>query len=290
MPRQDVNKTWLVLDVNYLMHRAFHIFGGLSYGKEGGTGAVYGVFRDIIRLQDQHATSDIVFCFDHGRKLKRQEVCPGYKKKRHSRRLEGIEEEAVNELRRQINLLKTEYLPYLGYENVFYQKGYEADDVIASVVKNTPTQDEVVIVSGDKDLYQLISRRVCVWHPKSSEEQKCWTEESFKKEYGIPPDFWKHVKAIAGCKTDEVPGLKGVGEKTACKFLLKQATPRIEKLVNDWMNTGGYFTSLDLVRLPYTGTNDFVPKQDEVNVAHWRKLTKRLGMKSLVDQHPITRR
>jgi 5'-3' exonuclease len=285
-----MSKIWLALDVNYLMHRAFHVFGGLSHGKHGGTGATYGVFRDIIRLQDIHNTSNVVFCFDHGKRLKRQEVCPGYKNKRHARKLEGTEEEAVTELRRQINLLKTEYLPYLGYENVFYQKGYEADDVIASVVQNTPTKDEVVIVSGDKDLYQLISARVCVWHPKSAQEQKCWTLESFTKEYGIHPQHWCHVKAIAGCSTDEVPGLRGVGEKTACKYLLKKATPRINDLVKLWMNEGGYFTSLDLVRLPYTGTQDFVPKNDQLNVKHWQKLTKRLGMKSLVNQYPVVRK
>jgi 5'-3' exonuclease len=166
---------------------------------------------------------------------------------------------------------------------VFYQDGYEADDIIASVCDNTPAKDEVVVVSGDKDLLQLLSARVFVWQPT---HRQVMTVKSFQdRYYGLHPQHWARVKAIAGCSTDDVPGVKGVGDATAAKFLMGLKTNKADE-IEAWLVSNQYRKNLDLVRLPYTGTPDYPPVQDMVDTRRWRKLTTRLGMKSLADLAP----
>lgn len=278
-----MSRTWLILDGNNLMWRAFHAFRGLSHAG-GGTGALYGFMKDLAMFQDHYATRNVVFTFDAGKKLKRQEAWPGYKQKRHERKLTDEQLESVIDLRRQMKNLRDTYLPYLGYKNVFWKNGYEADDIIASVVGNLPNRDEAVIISSDKDLFQLISSKVVVLNPTS---KKVYNQQLLLQEYGVTPDLWLKVKAIAGCSTDEVPGVKGVKEKTAAKFVNGGKLPDKKRLdIRKWLKSPKYKISLDLVRLPYTGTPDYVPVEDALNVKRWRKLCRKLGMKSLVDKAP----
>jgi hypothetical protein len=158
-----------------------------------------------------HNTKQIAFCFDHG-KPKRARLYPAYKA---NRKPESIEDkEHRSERNRQINLLRNEYLPAIGFKNVFWQEGYEADDLIASIVRSNARLTDIAILSSDKDLYQLLSPRVFMWN-----RGKKTTLQSFYQEWGIKPDRWAEVKAMAGCTSDNIEGIDGVGEKTAIKFL-----------------------------------------------------------------------
>src|SRR5262245_52442795 len=144
-------KTWLILDGNYLCWRAHHSTGQLSY-KGSPTGVIYGFLRDIETLQELHNTQRIVFCFDHSRKnLKRREIYQRYKAKRDEVNYSPIEQQLYNEVRSQMQDLRTCILPGLGYNNVFTMKGFEADDPIASVVHSLGKKEEAIIIASDTD-------------------------------------------------------------------------------------------------------------------------------------------
>lgn len=283
--------TWLVLDSNYLCFRAFFSTGQLSH-EDVPTGVVFGLLRDIVYLQDLYATDRIIFCWDFGKPLR----CRDYQQYKETRRERVLSEEEYIlriQLHRQIRLLRTRYLKELGYKNIFYQHGYEADDIIASVVRSIfldecfdakkalRQKQEVVIVSDDHDLYQLLRSRVAIYSPRL---KSVITEDKLREQYGVSPTAWIDVKAIAGCSSDNIKGIKGVGEVTAAKFLggrLKETSAAYAAIVNGnriWKR------NRSLIELPYPGTKTFKIQQDYVEPSAWRDLTSRLGMTSLRDR------
>lgn len=274
-------RIWLVVDVSNLAWRAFHTFKGMNFGGYG-TGIVYGLFRDIRSLMDLHATSRIAFCFDHG-SSRRKTISENYKLARHSKELTEEELEAYNDLKRQVNDMRTKHLKRLGFQNIFYQAGYEGDDMIASVVHNLPKEDEAVVVSTDKDLYQLLSKRVCIWHPIKKE---CITSELFTEQWGISPRRWADVKALAGCPSDGVVGIKGIGEKFAAAYIRGEHKKgsRISKMVH--ANKEVYQFNRQLVKLPLEGTKVLKCVEDDVKPKAWKNLAEELGMKSIAGRVP----
>jgi DNA polymerase-1 len=270
-----VLKTWLILDATFLCWRAFYSTGTLSHG-DVKTGVLYGFLRDILTFMESHDTERIVFCFDHGPLLRTCDY-PGYKANRTAQHTEE-QLPLIREMRVQMKLLRVDLLPQLGFKNVFFERGYEADDVIASVCQNLPGDDQGIIIGSDHDLYQLLNDRVLMWNPTT---KKAVTATSFTRDYGVSPIQWIDVKAIAGCSGDNVIGIKGVGEKTAAKFLngsLKSTTKAFEAIVkgNHVWNANRH-----LVKLPYAGCPSFKLQKDKLNRVVWMDVTEQLGMKSL---------
>ncbi len=275
---------WLVLDCNYLCHRAKHVFGGLGYG-DTPTGVIYGFLKTIPAFQERFDTKYIIFCWDSKTNL-REEILPTYKQKRKNKVQEWTEEELKfeNAFRIQMKRLRRVYLKKIGYRNVFCQKGYESDDIIASICINLPMKDEAIIISSDKDLYQLIRHNVSFHNPQKA---KTITLQGFMKTYGIIPEQWAVVKCLAGCDTDEVPGIKGIGEKTVLKYLkgdLKQTTKAFRKIKR--LRTKYIKKNYPLVVLPFANTKNFRLKEDRLSRKGWIEVTNSLGMKSIRDRGP----
>lgn len=266
----------LLIDAHYLAWRAFHTTGGLSHGGIG-TGVLYGFFRDIKTLRERFYTDQLVFAFDSGESLREQET-PTYKQNRRTQYRSEEEEAAYRGMKRQIYKLREEVLPKdLKFKNVLMEPGYEGDDVIASVCGSYP--HEIIIISGDADLFQLLNSRVSIYNPRKG---KMITETSFKKEYGITPRQWISVKAISGCKTDNIEGVKGVGEKTAISYIkgeLRKTSPRFA-LIEDHAEM--IRANLRLVRLPFPGCPDFdIAHQPDIDERVWRDTMFAFGIKSL---------
>jgi len=274
-------RTWLVLDVSNLAYRAMYTTGGLSHGGMA-TGVLYGVFRDVISLQELFSTRYVAFCFDGGYD-ERLKVYPEYKQGRRKAREELSTEEQIvrQDLRTQLKNLRTVYLPDAGFQNVFYQKGFEADDLIASICVRlvTSTDDEAVVVSTDQDLWQCLNDRVVVWNPV---KKKVKTAESFVKEWGVEPERWAFVKALAGCKSDGIPGIKGIGEKTAVKFLKGELKKESAKAKAIALGTDVVDRNLKLTVLPMVGSDSVELSEDELNKEKWDWVMECLGMGSLV--------
>jgi len=271
-----MTKPWLVLDVSYLAYRAFYSLGGLSF-EDIPTAVPFGVFRDIRNLQELHMTDQVIFCFDGGSD-KRQRIDPRYK---DNRRKELTEEEKAiqRSLRQQIYRLRKQYLPSIGFNNIVWQEGYEADDHIAEVCCQLPKGGLAIIVSSDADLYQLLADdRVMIWNPK---KERAITAHSFRTEYGISPSMWADVKALGGCPGDGVRGVQGVGEKTAIKFLTGQLKDHLQSFKKIVADNNRWRKNLELVRLPFPGTQRFVLYEDEVTDKKWNKVLESLGITSL---------
>lgn len=201
----------LVIDSNCLCYMSRFAFGGLSY-EEKKTGVIFGFLGQIFRLAKKFDTNKFVFAWD-SRKSFRQQSYPAYKR---NRRKDRTKEEEIDDriAFSQFGDLRLGVLPWMGFRNIFIQTGHEADDIIASVVMNNPDYD-FTVVSSDNDLLQLLD--YCdMYHPR---KKTSTTKKSFMEKWGMEPNQWADVKSLAGCSTDNVPGIKGVGEKTAIKFI-----------------------------------------------------------------------
>jgi len=268
--------TYLVIDVSNLAHRAFHTTGGLSYGDQS-TGVLFGLFRDIVTLKELFGVDRFAFCFD-SRTHKRHEIFSEYK---NNRRRELTEEEAerYSELYEQLRQFRTDHLPYIGFENVFHEEGYEADDLMASICCNLRSEDKAIIISSDQDLFQLLKHNsVSIWNPI---QKKAISETSFRKMYDIDACNWNEVKAIAGCSGDGVPGVPGVGEKTAIKYLnmmLKTDSKKFEAILR---SEEMIVRNMKLVTLPFDGTPILELNESSIDIGAWNEIMEELGVEIL---------
>lgn len=268
---------WLVLDCSYLCHRAFHTTGHLSF-EDAKTGVVFGFLRDVSSFCEYHNTNNVAFCFD-SKESKRRDIYPPYKQARRQKHEQMGEEEIAiwREVRRQIRNLRVSHLPGIGFRNIFTQRGYEADDLIASFCAETlKPPAEAVIIASDHDLYQLLSPTVSMWDPT---KKKFFTYRDFVVKFGIQPSQWADVKAYAGCSSDGVQGIAGVGEKTAVSYLLGQLKTTSVAYRKIREGVALHTRNLPLVRLPFEGVNPLLPVDDEVTPDKWQDVCADLGIR-----------
>ena len=274
-----MGEPWLLIDVSNMAHRALYTTGELSHEGDP-TGVLYGIFRDVVDFSELFATDRIAFCFDGGYDG-RLAIFPEYKAARQIKRreMDEFEREARRRLRSQIYRLRNGLLADAGFCNVFWQEGYEADDVMAWLCKEYQ-DNEFVIVCTDQDLWQCLDgERVTQWNPIT---KRPITQQSFEGQFGIAPSMWSHVKAIAGCDGDGVPGIRGIGEKTAAKYLngsLKMTSKAFQsiRLEPDMVER-----NLKLVQLPFPGCGPFQLVDGGADVRMWDRVMGSLGMKSLM--------
>mgnify|MGYP000255785039 CR=1 FL=1 len=217
----------LVVDCNFLAHRAKHTTSIMSYNGRY-TGVIYGFLNQLHKIADLFQPDQYVLAWDSKFSV-RKETFPDYKKKPH-KELSEEEKELEAESFRQFDMLRP-ITHNMGFTNNFVQKGIEADDIIADVVMNNDGYN-FIVVTADEDLFQLLD--YCdIYKPT---KEVTLTAEDFREEYGIEPHQWSEVKKIGGCTADKIPGVPGVGEKTAIKFLkneLGEHTKAYESIMNN---------------------------------------------------------
>lgn len=272
--------TWLVFDCNYMCHRAFYTTGKLTHN-DIITGVIYGFLRDVMNLKNELDGDNLVFCFDSKSNL-RKEMYPAYKANRN-KNLTEEEQLAKAELHRQIKLLRTEYLDYVGFKNIFCKKGYEADDLVASVCFDMKKEDEAIIISDDHDLYQLFRSNVNIYSPK---RKRILTRKWFANEWNMHPSRWTEVKALAGCNSDNIAGIKGIGEATAAKWVRGELQTGSKKYESILKGMDILKTNLPLVTLPFKDTPSFELAEDQFKRKRWNKLMDAVGMKTMKRPKP----
>lgn len=198
----------LLLDSNSLMHRAYHALPNLKSSKGLYTGAIYGFLSILLRLIKEQKPTHIAAAFDlHGPTF-RHEMFKDYKATR-----KPMDEE----LRQQVEPLK-ELITAMGIKIVSLQ-GYEGDDILGTLSKRF--DDECIIVTGDRDSFQLVSPTTKVfWTKKGVSDIEVYDEERLLQD-GFTVSQFIDYKALRGDTSDNVPGISGVGEKTAKQLLEK---------------------------------------------------------------------
>ncbi|RUM60907.1 MAG: 5'-3' exonuclease, partial [Persephonella sp.] len=187
------------------MYRAFYALPPLTSPKGEPTGAIYGFIRMLSSLIREVNPDYIAVVFDLSKKTFRHKKVKSYKATR---------QETPNLLKEQIPKIK-EILKLWGIK-VLELEGYEADDIIATLTKKFKSSYEVLIVSPDKDMIQLVDKNVKLLNPI---QNIIYDIEKVKEKYGIFPNQFVDYQAIVGDSVDNIKGVKGVGKKTAVSLL-----------------------------------------------------------------------
>ncbi|HWL23216.1 MAG TPA: 5'-3' exonuclease [Ureibacillus sp.] len=208
----------LVVDGMALLFRSF--FASSAMGQyirlEDGTptNGVQGFARHVLTAQSLMKPTHLAVCWDMGAQTFRNELFDGYKANRPA---------PPEEMLPQFDMAK-EVSELIGWKN-FGVAGMEADDAIGSMVEKWKDDADITIISGDRDLLQLLNPATTIaFTKKGYTEYEVYTEERFKEEYQIEPHQFAYVKAFMGDTSDGYPGVKGIGPKTALQLIQNYGT------------------------------------------------------------------
>ena len=218
----------ILLDGNSLSYRAFYAMPALKNKKGLYTNSVYGFTLMLERILEDTKPKYALVAFDKGKETFRHKSYEAYK---------GTRDKTPTELVEQFGYVRELIESYgIKYEEHF---DYEADDIIGTYAKIAEKAGlEVIIVSGDKDLTQLASDSITVYYTKRGvTEIDYYTPEFINEKYGLTPQQIIDMKGLMGDKSDNIPGIPGVGEKTAIKLLTEYET--VENVLENIDNISG---------------------------------------------------
>ena len=270
------NATTLIIDSPYLCYQAFYTMGKFSH-EDKATGVIYGFLMRLLALGEKFKTNDIVFGWDSKISLRKRKH-DFYKSKRKERNAEKAEE--MSTLYDQFDALRIDLLPLMGFNNNYIFGGYESDDIIGRIVQDSVGR--FVVVAGDEDLYQLLYN--CrVYNPS---KKILLSAKGFTREYGIDPHEWVRVKQIAGCTSDSVPGVPGVGEKTAIKYIRGELASKLKtfKAIESEEGKEAIARNFWLVKLPLPTTPPIQKVSDHLSIDGFRQVCLANGFDSFLQE------
>ncbi|MBS4804721.1 MAG: DNA polymerase I, partial [Clostridium sp.] len=282
----------LILDSNSLLNRAFYAIPELTTTDGIHTNAVYGFANMLFKMKEELKPDYVVAAFDRKGPTFRHKEYKDYKAGR---------KKMPEELAEQFPLTK-DLLNLLSI-TIYEMDGYEADDIIGSLAKYAEKNGiEVYIVTGDRDALQLASDNInVVITKKGVTETAVYNYKTFMDEFGVTPTQFIDVKGLMGDKSDNIPGVPGVGEKTAYKLI--QTYGSIEEVLNNIDNISGKKLKENLennrelaifskklatiiTEAPMEFDLDEIKNQDNYNYDELKKFFFKLQMKSMIDKLP----
>ncbi|MFF2888477.1 DNA polymerase I [Paenibacillus sp. NPDC057967] len=206
---------WMLIDGNSIAYRAFFAMPPLTNSAGQHTNAIFGFTTMLLKLLEEHKPTHVLVAFDAGKVTFRHEGYSEYK---------GGRQKTPSELSEQFPVLK-DLITAFGIAQ-FELNGYEADDIIGTLTKQADENGvKTIVVTGDKDMLQLSSDGVTVAVTrKGVSEVELYTPESIQEKYGLVPLQIIDLKGLMGDTSDNIPGVPGVGEKTALKLLHEYAS------------------------------------------------------------------
>ncbi len=205
----------ILIDGNAILHRAFHALPPLTNKKGEIVNAVYGFFSMFLKILEDQKPDFIIVCFDKKAPTFRKELFVGYQAKRPK-----MSEDLIPQVKFVHEILVKAKV------EIFEVDGYEADDLIGTIAYQTQnsklkTQNlETIIVSGDRDLLQLVNGRVKMIAPVTGlTNMLIFDEAKVEEKYGIKPSQIVDYKALVGDASDNYPGVAGIGPKTAVTLI-----------------------------------------------------------------------
>ena len=202
----------LLIDGHSILNRAFYGLPDLTNSEGLHTGAVYGFLNILFKVLGEEKPEYLAVAFDRSEPTFRHAKYPEYK---------GTRKPMPQELKEQIPLLK-EMLEKMGIATVSLA-GFEADDILGTLAKNGEEKGlDVIILSGDRDLLQLATKKTMIRLPRTAKGQTViedYKEDQVQERYLVTPAQVIELKALMGDAADNIPGIPGVGEKTATRLL-----------------------------------------------------------------------
>lgn len=201
----------LIIDGNNLLHRAYNKFSSMVSSDGKKSSIIYGfpfILSPLIRLLKP---TDVLVVFDGARDKERLKILPDYKGGREGKRKDEFDRDDFEAQKKILkNVLSCLGIPYTT------PKGREADDLIWLFCRRYRWKGSSIILSTDKDFHQLLSHKLSIWHPWKKERI---THKNVEKLYGYSPEECVDWLTLCGDKSDNIQGIKGIGPKTARKFL-----------------------------------------------------------------------
>lgn len=243
----------------------------LSYN-ELKTGVIFGFLNTILHLSSKLKSHKFLFCWDSIHSI-RKEMFSEYKSNRNRENLTIEEKQAIDMAYAQFDELREEILPNLGFNNIFVQNMMEADDLIAKI-SISHNMGESYIVSVDNDMYQLLNKVRGMYNP---DKKKVYTELDFINQHEVYPNQWYKVKALTGDKSDNIPGVPGVGPITATKYVLNKPVSQ-KQLALIWRMKEEIELYERLVKLPHPRTKEIIINEDKTfNIRYFEFLCQKYG-------------
>ncbi|MEW6530734.1 MAG: DNA polymerase I [Thermodesulfobacteriota bacterium] len=280
-------ETLYLIDGSSYIYRAYHTTGALSNSKGFPTGAVFGFTNMLVKTLRERRPERIAVIFDSRGPTFRHQRYTEYKANRPP-----MPEDLALQIPKVHEIVDGYRLPSLAVPS------FEADDIIATLVKHARERDwDVVVVSGDKDLMQLVGEGVVMWDPQ---RDKVYDAQEVEKKFGVSPGQIWDLLALQGDASDNIPGVPGVGEKTAAKLL--QDFGSLEKIYADLAavtqqklrekleaNKDKAFLSRELVELDAKvpldkGVEELIPGEQDAEAL--RELFKELEFQRLLSELP----
>lgn len=205
-------KKLLLIDGSSLLFRAFYALPLLTNAEGVYTNGVYGFLTMLRKVLNDEKPTHVLVAFDRPDPTFRHEAYKAYK---------GTREKAPSELTGQFAITK-DLLETMGLRH-FDMAGYEADDVLGTMARKGEKDGyEVVLVTGDRDYYQLVDEHTTLLLTKrGASEMETWTPQHIRGHFGIEPKDFIEVKALMGDASDNIPGIPGIGEKRALEYVRK---------------------------------------------------------------------
>ena len=295
--KKPTKQRLILLDAHAILHRAYHALPDFTAPDGSPTGALYGVVSMILKIIEDFKPDYIVACFDLPEATYRHDAFAGYKAKR-----EKTDDTLVSQIIRSRDIFAAFGIP------IYEQVGFEADDLLGTIAYQTKTNKEleVIIASGDMDTLQCIDgTRVRVYTLKKGiKDTVIYDEKAVKERFGFGPKLVPDYKGLRGDTSDNIPGIVGIGEKTATElianfgdldsiykklkkdeaaFLAAGIKPRIINLLKDGEEEARFSKMLATIRIDVPVTFNLTEKnwQAEADIEKISTLFTELGFRTL---------
>jgi len=212
MTEKNAKKRLILLDAHAIIHRAYHALPGFSSAKGEATGALYGLVTMLMKAVNDFNPDYMVACYDLPGKTFRHEAYDDYKAGRGT-----PDDDLIHQLQRSRDICTAMNIP------IYDEPGFEADDMLGTIVHQLKDNKdvEIIIASGDMDTLQLVSGdhvRVYTLR-KGIKDTVVYNEDAVRERYSFGPELMIDYKGLRGDPSDNIPGIAGIGEKTATTLI-----------------------------------------------------------------------
>lgn len=296
MKKTSYSKTVVLLDAHAILHRGYHAMAGFATRDGKPTGALYGFITMVLRIYDEIKPDYIAACFDLPKPTFRHLSYDGYKAGRQK-----TDDALVTQIKEAYGMCEALSIP------VYKEEGFEADDLLGTLAEQLKREDgtRVIIASGDMDTFQLIDGdKVTVYTLRKANETALFTEESVMTRFGFGPTHIPDYKGLAGDSSDNIIGIKGIGDKTATELIKRYGTieamyevlhkdrtvlldagfkERIVKLLEEGEEEALFSKTLATIRRDATSVYEAPEKtwKETINIENYQKLCDLYEFRSL---------